>query len=73
MTLTRDDFATWLDRYIAAWRSGEPDEIGDLFKPSGANLLLINAHVGSDSEGYEVRVRATRYRSLVVWYEMLWF
>ena len=31
MTLTRDDFASWLDRYIAAWRSGDPDEIGDLF------------------------------------------
>ena len=31
MTLTRDDFAGWLERYIAAWRSGEADEIGDLF------------------------------------------
>ena len=24
-------FQTWLDRYIAAWRSGDPDEIGSLF------------------------------------------
>ena len=31
MTLTRDDFASWLDRYIEAWRSGAADEIGDLF------------------------------------------
>ena len=31
MHLTRDAFADWLDRYIAAWRSNEPDEIGDLF------------------------------------------
>jgi ketosteroid isomerase-like protein len=31
MALTRDGFASWLDRYIAAWRSGDPGEIGDLF------------------------------------------
>lgn len=31
MTLTRDQFASWLDRYIAAWRSGEADDIADLF------------------------------------------
>ncbi len=31
MHLTRDDFASWLDRYIAAWRSGDPAHIGDLF------------------------------------------
>ncbi len=31
MHLTRDQFADWLDRYIAAWRSGDPAEIGDLF------------------------------------------
>jgi hypothetical protein len=24
-------FQGWLDRYIAAWRSGDPAEIGDLF------------------------------------------
>ena len=24
-------FQTWLDRYIAAWRSGDPGEIGSLF------------------------------------------
>lgn len=26
-------FQAWLDRYIAAWRSGSPTEIGDLFSP----------------------------------------
>ena len=31
MHLTRDGFASWLDRYVAAWRSGDPDDIGDLF------------------------------------------
>jgi ketosteroid isomerase-like protein len=31
MHLTRDAFASWLDRYIAAWRSGDPADIGDLF------------------------------------------
>ena len=31
MTLTRDGFADWLDRYIAAWRTNEPSDIGDLF------------------------------------------
>ena len=31
MHLTRDQFAAWLDRYIAAWRSGDANDIGDLF------------------------------------------
>jgi ketosteroid isomerase-like protein len=31
MHLTRDQFADWLDRYIAAWRGGDAAEIGDLF------------------------------------------
>ena len=29
--MTRDEFAAWLDRYIDAWKSYEPDAIGDLF------------------------------------------
>lgn len=24
-------FQTWLDRYVAAWRSGDPEDIGSLF------------------------------------------
>ncbi len=31
MHLTRDGFASWLERYVAAWRSRDPDAIGDLF------------------------------------------
>lgn len=26
-------FQTWLDRYVDAWRSGDPTAIGDLFSP----------------------------------------
>ena len=29
--MTRDDVQRWLDRYIEAWRSYDPDAIGDLF------------------------------------------
>jgi hypothetical protein len=29
--MTRDKFAGWLTRYIEAWRSYDPDAIGDLF------------------------------------------
>lgn len=31
MHLTRDDFATWLGRYISAWRSRDAGAIGGLF------------------------------------------
>lgn len=33
MHLTRDQFASWLGRYIEAWRSRDPDVIGALFTP----------------------------------------
>ena len=29
--MTRGEFAVWLDRYVAAWKSYDPDAIGDLF------------------------------------------
>jgi hypothetical protein len=29
--VTRDDVQSWLDRYVAAWRSYDRDAIGDLF------------------------------------------
>lgn len=29
--MTRDDVQAWLDRYIAAWATYDPDAIGDLF------------------------------------------
>ena len=31
MHLTRDGFASWLARYVEAWRSGDPEVIGALF------------------------------------------
>jgi hypothetical protein len=31
MHLTRDEFGTWLGRYIEAWRTYDLDAIGDLF------------------------------------------
>ena len=31
MQLTHADFGAWLDRYVAAWRSQDPDAIGGLF------------------------------------------
>lgn len=29
--MTRDDVQRWLDRYVDAWRTYDPDAIGDLF------------------------------------------
>lgn len=29
--MTRDDLARWLDAYVDAWRTYDPDAIGDLF------------------------------------------
>jgi hypothetical protein len=31
MTLSHPAFQAWLDRYVAAWKSYDPDAIGDLF------------------------------------------
>jgi hypothetical protein len=31
MTLDHGAFQTWLDRYVAAWKSYDPEAIGDLF------------------------------------------
>jgi hypothetical protein len=31
MHLSRDRFAAWLGRYVEAWRSNDPTDIGDLF------------------------------------------
>jgi hypothetical protein len=31
MTLERAGFAEWLDRYVGAWKSYDPEAIGDLF------------------------------------------
>jgi ketosteroid isomerase-like protein len=29
--MTHSEFQAWLDRYVAAWKSYDPDAIGDLF------------------------------------------
>ena len=29
--MDRDGFAAWLDRYVSAWRTYDPEAIGDLF------------------------------------------
>ncbi len=31
MHLSRDQFAAWLGRYVAAWRGRDPEAVGDLF------------------------------------------
>lgn len=54
MHVTRDVFASWLDRYIAAWRSNDPADIGDLFSED-----VIYSQTGGHStiEGREAVVR----------------
>jgi uncharacterized protein (TIGR02246 family) len=34
--MTREDVQAWLDRYVAAWRTYDPDAIGDLFTEDAA-------------------------------------
>lgn len=41
--------------------------------PKALTLLLVNRHLGSDSEGYEVRMRRREGRWRMVWFESLWF
>ena len=36
MPLSRDAFAAWLGRYVDAWRSHDPQAIGDLFSADWA-------------------------------------
>jgi SnoaL-like domain len=33
MTLDHPEFQAWLDRYVAAWKTYDPAQIGDLFSP----------------------------------------
>jgi hypothetical protein len=63
MHLTRDDFGAWLGRYIAAWRSGDPGAIGELFSADasysfrGGNMVvngreaIVTAWLGEDETG----------------------
>jgi hypothetical protein len=36
MTLSHPAFQAWLDRYVAAWKSYDPEAIGDLFSEDAA-------------------------------------
>lgn len=36
MHLDRDQFGDWLGRYVEAWRSRDPEIIGDLFSEDGS-------------------------------------
>ena len=38
--MTRRDFEQWLDRYQAAWRSDDPEQIGALFTEDATYLTL---------------------------------
>lgn len=49
------------------------DRIVDALKPEGIPLLYVNDHLGSDSEGYELRMRRHEERWHLVWQKMLWF
>jgi ketosteroid isomerase-like protein len=35
-----DRFSTWVERYLVAWRSNDPDEIGSLFNDDALYLTL---------------------------------
>jgi len=62
MHLTRDEFAAWLSRYIEAWRSRDPDAIGNLFSsdcsytyPGGDTTVvgreaIVEVWLGEDDE-----------------------
>jgi uncharacterized protein (TIGR02246 family) len=35
MAVDRSDVARWVERYVSAWGSNDPEEIGGLFAPDG--------------------------------------
>ena len=45
MRLSRDEFAAWLDRYVAAWRSGDAADIGALFSADASYSYRAGADV----------------------------
>lgn len=50
MHLTRNDFAAWLGRYISAWRSRDPEAIGDLFSEEASYSYRAGHRVVSGRE-----------------------
>ncbi len=67
----RDD---WLGRFGS--KSVAPGGLGDLLeaaaRPGEVRLLMVNDHLGSDSEGYEVQLRRRDGRWQLVWFKNLW-
>lgn len=55
MPLSRDDFAAWLGRYVATWRSRDPQAIGDLFGADARYSFRAGTEV---AEGRAAIVRA---------------
>lgn len=51
---------------------GPGDLIAAVVRPGATRLLVVNDHVASDSEGYEVRMRRHDGRWQLVWLENLW-
>lgn len=51
---------------------GPGDLISAVTRPRGIRLLLVNNHLGSDSEGYEVQLRRHDGRWQLIWFKNLW-
>lgn len=79
--MTRDEVQRWLDRYIAAWQSYDPDAIGELFsddaeyryhpwdEPVRGRAEIVRAWVapaGSQSQRDEPGSWDARYEPYVV-------
>ena len=50
MPLSRDDFAAWLERYVTAWRSRDPRDIGDLFSVDARYSFRAGTEVADGRE-----------------------
>lgn len=73
MQLTRDDFAAWLERYVEAWRSRDPQAIGDLFSVDAsysyrAGINVVNGRDAIVASWLEDEDRAweARYEPLAI-------
>ena len=79
--MTHDEVQRWLDRYIAAWRSYDPNEVGELFSddaeyryhpwdaPIRGRAEIVRAWVspeGSESDRDEPDSWDARYEPYVV-------
>lgn len=71
-----------IEPYNARWgRFGSmsiaPGSFGNLIealtRPEATRLLVVNDHIGSDSEGYEVQLRRRDGGWHLIWFKNLWF